>query len=206
MNIFFCELNPELAAEALPDKLVVKMATEYVQILSSAIRLNGYEGDDIMKISYPKHPSVLSVVKNRKLATWLAECTLRLFEIQSIAKSRVPDFYQAFPKLYRCLDLLDLIPDDKYLTDLTTACNLFNDSRGIQHPVQVYRKFMVNDKVSFASWGKYGNKKPDWWSLDLFDYQIAWSLQQERNKNLKKPMSKDRFKLKCQEVFQCLEN
>lgn len=103
-------------------------------------------------------------------------------------------------KIERCGELVyDYIPDNSFELTFRTACS---DCNGMSYdPVAVYRKFYVNDKVMMADWGKYGNTRPEWFTKDLLDKELAWRLQCKRNKRLKNPVGKLDFDRKIQEVF-----
>lgn len=57
MNIFCTSDCPIESAKFLDDKRCVKMCLETAQLLSTALRVNGYKGDDVYKIAHLNHPS-----------------------------------------------------------------------------------------------------------------------------------------------------
>lgn len=57
MNIFATSNCPIESAKFLDDKRANKMCLETAQLLSTALRVNGYTGDDVYKISHANHPS-----------------------------------------------------------------------------------------------------------------------------------------------------
>ena len=57
MNIFTTSPCPIESAKFLDNKRVIKMCLESAQLLSSAIRLRGYSGSDVYKITHKNHPS-----------------------------------------------------------------------------------------------------------------------------------------------------
>lgn len=58
MNIFALDTDPRLAAQAHVDKHVVKMVTEYAQLLSSAHHVTGSSiRHKCMQLAYENHPS-----------------------------------------------------------------------------------------------------------------------------------------------------
>jgi hypothetical protein len=59
MNIFATDSCPIKAAKFLDDKRCLKMVLETAQLLSCAIRLNGYIGAEAYKITHKNHPSSL---------------------------------------------------------------------------------------------------------------------------------------------------
>lgn len=57
MNIFVTDNCPKKCAEFLDDSRLRKMTLETAQLLSSALRLNGYIGSEVYKITHKNHPS-----------------------------------------------------------------------------------------------------------------------------------------------------
>jgi hypothetical protein len=57
MNIFCTSDCPIESAKFLDDKRCQKMVLESAQLLSTALRVNGYKGDDVYKIAHLNHPS-----------------------------------------------------------------------------------------------------------------------------------------------------
>ena len=57
MNIFTTSNCPQQCAEYLDNKRVIKQTLESAQLLSTALRVNGYKGDDVYKIAHLNHPS-----------------------------------------------------------------------------------------------------------------------------------------------------
>jgi hypothetical protein len=57
LNIFATSDCPIESAKFLDDKRCIKMCLESAQLLSSALRLCGYSGTDVYKISHKNHPS-----------------------------------------------------------------------------------------------------------------------------------------------------
>ena len=191
MNGFIVHLDPITAARSLVDLHTNKMIVESGQCLSTGIHLNGVNADDIYKISYPKHPTILSIKKNRKFAMWMLEHALELCIMYTEHTGKV---HKTEPILFNCAHYIGAIPDERELTDIRPACGIYNTySKDI---VEVYRKFYVNDKAAMAKWTKR-NTRPSWFSADLFDYAEAWYLQEKRNARLRKPMTEDLFRIAC---------
>ena len=73
MNIFVTDICPKKCAEFLDDKRVNKMCLESCQLLSTALRVNGYLENDIYKISYVNHPSSRWTRATQGNYKWLLE-------------------------------------------------------------------------------------------------------------------------------------
>ena len=73
MNIFVSSSCPIESAKFLDDVRSNKMCLESAQLLSSALRLCGYAGDDVYKISHKNHPSSLWCRATQGNYKWLLE-------------------------------------------------------------------------------------------------------------------------------------
>ena len=73
MNIFASSNCPIESAKYLDNSRVIKMTLESAQLLSSALRLCGYVGDNIYKISHKNHPSNVWCRTTQGNYKWLLE-------------------------------------------------------------------------------------------------------------------------------------
>jgi hypothetical protein len=73
VNIFATSNCPIESAQFLDDKRCIKMCLETAQLLSTALRVNGYKGDDIYKIAHLNHPSSVWCRTTKGNYKWLLE-------------------------------------------------------------------------------------------------------------------------------------
>ncbi len=73
MNIFATSQCPIESAKFLDDKRCIKMCLETAQLLSTALRINGYKGDDVYKIAHLNHPSSIWTRATQGNYKWLVE-------------------------------------------------------------------------------------------------------------------------------------
>ncbi len=73
MNIFVTSNCPIESAKFLDDKRCIKMCLETAQLLSTALRVNGYKGDDVYKIAHLNHPSSIWCRTTQGNYKWLLE-------------------------------------------------------------------------------------------------------------------------------------
>lgn len=73
MNIFVSSSCPIQSAKYLDNSRCIKMTLESAQLLSSALRLCGYTGDDVYKISHKNHPSNIWCRTTQGNYKWLLE-------------------------------------------------------------------------------------------------------------------------------------
>lgn len=153
MNIFWLDVNPYKNVEYYLDKHVVKMITEYAQLLSSACRLSGV--DTGYKLSHQNHPcaiwcrtSMTNWLALRKMAELLhKEYQFRYYTnrihkayltIYNMKLPNIPDIGftqppQCMPEQYKCNDL-----------------------------ILAYRNYYIGEKESFATWSR--RPQPYWFN------------------------------------------
>lgn len=73
MNIFCTSICPIESAKYLDDKRCIKMCLETAQLLSTALRVNGYKTDNIYKIAHLNHPSSVWCRTTQGNFKWLLE-------------------------------------------------------------------------------------------------------------------------------------
>lgn len=73
MNLFVTSNCPIECAKYLDDKRVVKMVLETAQMLSTALRECGYEGDDVYRSTHKNHPANVWVRKTRANYNWTVD-------------------------------------------------------------------------------------------------------------------------------------
>jgi len=73
VNIFCTSDCPIESAKYLDNVRVIKMTLESAQLLSSSLRLCGYTGDDVYKISHKNHPSSCWTRATQGNYKWLLE-------------------------------------------------------------------------------------------------------------------------------------
>ena len=157
MNIFFLDKSPEKSAEFLCDKHVPKMLLESCQMLSTALRQNGYEDDYLYKSAYPNHPMTKWVGFNKDNFTWAFE------NADEISK----EYFKRFGKRHKSTHILDFIVDNNMQTEIPEGFfseppQCMPDKYKHKNYVTAYRRYYAGEKKYFAKWEK-GRKQPDWW-------------------------------------------
>ena len=121
MNIFATSLCPIESAKFLDDKRTNKMVLESAQLLSSALRINGYTGSDVYKISHRNHPSSVWTRKTRGNYNWL----LAHFKALCDEYTRRTGKIHASSKLLPIFEAnANLIPDGELMPFSNNARNL----------------------------------------------------------------------------------
>lgn len=163
MNIFYTDRCPITAAQSLPDKHIVKMPVEAVQMLVSACLANGIQPKVVTKAGtlhkggYHSHPCTVWAGINRANFYWTwrwgkalcAEYTKRYGKVH---------FAQG--QLEALADLYELLP----VGALTSPAQAMPDEFKHADPVQAYRACIrgkVASKPESFVWCK-GTNAPEW--------------------------------------------
>ena len=121
MNIFVTSLCPIESAKFLDDKRNLKMVLESAQLLSTALRVNGYSGTDIYKIAYLNHPSNIWTRATQGNFKWL----LAHFKALCDEYTRRAGKVHASSKLYPIFEAnIHLIPIGERMPFSNNARNL----------------------------------------------------------------------------------
>lgn len=121
MNIFCTSECPIESAKFLDDKRCNKMILESAQLLSSALRLHGYTGSDVYKITHKNHPSNVWCRTTRGNYEWL----LAHFKALCEEYTRRTDKVHASSKLLPVFEAnVHLIPTGERMPFSNNARNL----------------------------------------------------------------------------------
>ena len=121
MNIFCTSDCPIESAKYLDNVRVIKMTLESAQLLSSSLRLCGYTGDDVYKISHKNHPSSRWTRATQGNYKWLLEHFKALCDEYSRRTGKI----HASSKLLPIFESnIGLIPDGEQMPFSNNARNL----------------------------------------------------------------------------------
>lgn len=163
MNIFFVHRDPVKAAQALPDKHIVKMPVEAVQMLVSACLRHGIQPNVLTKSGtihnggYAHHPCTIWAGDNRKNAGWLFDHGRALCEEY---RKRYGKRHFAEGQLDTIAQFLCRIPHG----EMTTPALAMPDECKTSDPVASYRNYIrlkVVTKPDSFVWAK-GSPAPYW--------------------------------------------
>lgn len=154
MNIFVTDRCPTKCAQYLDDKRVVKMVLETAQMLSTALRECGYEGDEVYKSTHKNHPCNVWARKTQQNYLWL----LRHFRALCIEYTRRYDKIHKSSYLYPAFkSYAEFIPEGE-MTEFANCAR--NQSVGVDytHESDVFKAYRLylNDR-----WG-LDKRTPTW--------------------------------------------
>ena len=146
MNIFFLDKDPVKAAQLQCDKHVVKMVLETAQMVSTAVRNQGYDVGYLL--AYPKHPMTIWVNKTNDNFSWALEHGLALGEEYTHRYKKI----HASHKMLKTIQDLNIKGNANYMT--TPPLCMPDEYKKISY-IESYRNYYVNAKKHFA---KYTNR------------------------------------------------
>lgn len=151
MNIFWLDTDLVKNAEAMCDKHIVKMITEYAQMLSTINRLNGL--NEGYKIAHQNHPCTLWV--NESLYNW------RLLRLMSYHLHR--EYYYRYGRRHKAFEMI-LTLTEPPIADigLTTPPLCMPDKYKTENIIESYRNYYIGDKKDIAQWKH--SEKPKWFT------------------------------------------
>jgi hypothetical protein len=174
MNIFAVHADPGVAARSLPDKLVVKMPTESLQLLTPwAYNAHGAyiqkpgqnELFDTDKKYYgikgfAHHPCAKWQYESPSNVAWLLRHAL---EMCNEYTNRYGKLHGALHGIYQVLNLfIETYSADVFWVDHTPFVLAMPEQyKNPENPVQSYRDYLLNEK-GYAVWKH--NNEPDWWN------------------------------------------
>lgn len=163
MNIFYTDHNPVTAAQSLPDKHVVKMPVEAVQMLVSACLRHSVNPEVITKKGtihkggYHNHPSTVWAGQTRNNAAWTLAWG---FALCAEYTKRYGKTHFAEGQLKQLTASIRRIPN----ATLTTPALAMPDECKVADPVESYRnciRLKVHQKPDSFVWRK-GTDAPEW--------------------------------------------
>ena len=178
MNIFVLDESPQVAAQMMCDKHVVKMIVESGQMLSTAWRvLDGDQytelsannrrikrwkspynlmEDILYKASFVGHPCSQWVMENDKNYYWLAEHAYELCK----------EYTRRYRKVHKTEDMISLVrfrkPVNIPIADsITPFAQAMPEEYKNSNAVEAYRAYYIGEKTHFAEWKN--TETPSWY-------------------------------------------
>jgi len=149
MNIFVLSLCPLLCAKMHLDKHVVKMITEYGQLLSTCHHMmSNSPSEGLMKKCFPKHPC----------AIWLRESTGNYIWLYHLFCHLCDEYTYRYGKIHKTDSRLRVILNEipELLPDgvLTTFKQAIPDHAKHKNPILGYHTYYKQYKRHIAVWSK----------------------------------------------------
>ncbi len=150
MNIFKLDNNIEKSAQYHVDRHVVKMVTEYAQLLSSAVRLSGIDAG--YKLTHQNHPSAIWVRESIDNWMWLKE---HAYALNKEYRHRYKD------RDHKAWTVIETLPIPVLPNIGPTPLKLaMPDDVKNEDPVIAYRNYYMKYKRHIAHWKN--RNTPEW--------------------------------------------
>ena len=161
MNIFYLDRDPEIAAQMMCDKHVVKMILESAQMLSTTHRV--LDGDDVAnskglyKMAHRNHPSTKWVRHSYQNYKWLYTHMIALMQEYTYrygkhhVTERLIEPLGNFPKAFK----------NSFKT-YTDPPQCMPDYCKNDDAVSAYQNYYILKKSDFATWKR--RDKPEWFN------------------------------------------
>lgn len=180
MNVFYLDKDPVKCAQYHCDKHVVKMITEYAQLLSSAHRLLDGEhyftysknNRRISRWSLPneKEEKIYSVFgRNHPITRWVCSnieiytfLYLLFVELEKEYEARYGRVHKAFSKTN---EVLSLPPKNISVEKFFEPPLAMPDYCKIGSAVESYREYYRKEKAYFAKWNGNIDNSPEWFNV-----------------------------------------
>lgn len=173
MNIFVLDLDVKLAAQYHPDKLVVKMPTETLQILISTILKHNpnvanvpiakTSGKPYKKIKNMGHGNRVWAEKSVNNFLWLIELGIALCDEYQF---RYHKEHYSLKGILWCKNNVPELPE----IPMTNFYLGMPEKYHSDDPVNSYRQYIINDK-EYAAWNKT-RTTPDWYTNARTNCQV----------------------------------
>jgi hypothetical protein len=145
MNIFILDDDIDNCVKYHCDKHVVKMLTEYVQLLSSAVRISGIDAG--YKVTHKNHPCAIWARESLDNWRWLKSLSLKLGD----------EYYYRYGqkknKRHGAELVLKQLPEPNIpIKGITPFPICVTEDCKADNTVDSYRLFYKNHKAAFAKW------------------------------------------------------
>ncbi len=153
MNIFVLHRNPEIAAQMMCDKHVVKMILETAQMMCTVIAAHGHQPP--YRATHAKHPCTIWAGESRANWNWLVDHGMALCDEYTKRYGKVH-------KSQRVIEWCAMTHIDLPEAPLTPFAQAMPPQYRNDCPVTAYRDYYHGEKAGFATWK---TQAPDWWRV-----------------------------------------
>lgn len=155
MNIFAVDTDTMKCAKALDNLRLNKMIIETAQLLSTAMRVQGYIGDDIYKMSHINHPCAIWARASDSNYRWLLLYMNDLVVEKIIRTGKSHKSFDIFHALEKGIELMP--------KGLFTTWPNCTPNKHILDIHEAYRKTLIDKWINDKRPPSWGNAiKPEW--------------------------------------------
>lgn len=170
MNIFYVAHSPRECARMHVDRHVVKMITEYSQLLSTAHRvLDGNEYADVQGLYRATH-------KNHPSAKWVRQSNANYDWLYGLLVELHAEYTHRYGKVHasqRILSALKVVPINIPNDPFTQPPQAMPDYCKRVDAIEAYRVYYIQEKNHLASWKK--RDVPEWYRENVYELTETFS-------------------------------
>ena len=155
MNIFVVDQDTAVCAQALDNLRLNKMIIETAQLLSTAMRYQGYAGDDIYKSTHTNHPCAIWVRESSENYRWTL---LYMSDLVDERKQRTGKYHKSYDIFNTLCGGTKMMPQGP-MTPFVN-CSLFKNLPVFEAYKETMKHKWNNDKRK-PTWGHFG--PPPWY-------------------------------------------
>jgi hypothetical protein len=157
MQVLILDNDLNMNIRSYVDKHVHKLAMEITQILCTTMRVKGYSGADIYKITHKNHPWCIFAREKEDHFVYLYNLANGLFKEYSYRYGRVHKSEQI---LHKCFEISSY--KNKKINIEGWNFPMCIPTKYIKsNVVESYRSFVIGERSHIASWKN--RQKPEWW-------------------------------------------
>lgn len=169
MNIFAIDDSPEISAQNLHDRHIVKMILESCQLLSTVQRLSGNTDPCLYKITHQHHPCVKWLLESVENYQWLYRHYIAL----------CTEYTYRYFKTHRCVGLINALkepPNNLPNIPRTSFKQAMPDEYKTDDSIQAYRLYYLGHKIQNNFWtNRTKDDLLEWLSIKLKPSQFKQS-------------------------------
>ena len=188
MNIFAVHVHPGVAARSLPDKLVCKMSTESLQLLTPwAFNTHAFatfkpDGTQYSTKGYVHHPCMKWQYESPANVAWLLRHALAMCDEYTKRYGKVHGALYGLKQVLAFF-LEDHGSDTCWVDHTPFVLAMPEQYKDPTNPIQSYRNYLIGEK-GYAVW-KHGNE-PDWWDAEAYKPARELYLADQQSKKEKR--------------------
>ena len=154
VNIFVLDEKPSVAARYHCDKHVVKMILETAQMLSTVHHKHGYDGEELYRPAFHRHPCTVWVGDSAANYSWT-------YQLLSSLCSEYTLRYNRIHATARLLEPLSWMPEELPDEPITPFAQAMPEDVKGPEAVAAYRNYYLKYKRRIAVWRF--TEEPEWW-------------------------------------------
>lgn len=193
MNIFAVNANPVLAAQDLPDKLVIKMPTESLQLLTPwafnahSAYIQKPDGTNYGTKGFAHHPCAKWLYESPANVSWLLDHAIAMSDEYTKRYGKQHGVNYGLQQIDELFVLHYGDTRTKWADHTKFVQAMPEEFKNSADPVQAYRNY-INGYKGYAVWDH--SEKPNWWDEAIHEPVRKQYLLEKEAKRMKRQHDK----------------